>query len=157
MRGEAHVTDPPIGLPAPDNIHAARRPERLLQMFRQVDAMDGQEIESLAVEPLESQLELRLKISGIGAGRHLALKQTMVIATSRQGPAKLPLGTAVMTRGFDMMKTPVNGSLERCLQIDLRFSGDLPGGEVGPTLLEAHPPQGEQRNLQFCSAESARG
>ena len=68
VSGETHMANPTIGLPATNNVHAARRPKRLLQMLRQVDAMNGQEVEALTVESFEGQLELCLKISGIGAG-----------------------------------------------------------------------------------------
>ena len=148
VRGEAHVTDPPIGLPAPDNIHAARRPERLLQMFRQVDAMDGQEIDSW-VEPLEVQLEIRLKISGVGAGRHLALKQDEVIQTSREGQ-QIAARNCRNDARFRHDEAPVNGSLSVASRLTCDSAVISPAGGQSNSA-GSYPPRGEQRvSVLFC-------
>ena len=61
--------------------------------------------------------------------------------TSRQGPAKLPLGTAVMTRGFDMMKPPVNGSLEVASRLTCDSAVISPAGRSVQLCWKRIPPK----------------
>jgi len=119
MGGEAHMTDPPFGLPAPNDVHAATGPQGLLKVLRQIDAMDCQKIEAIALEPLKGQLELSLEGLRILSGRHLALQEPCCIAAPGQRPAQLPFGTAVMTGGFDVMKAALNSPLECGLKVAL--------------------------------------
>ena len=52
------MADSSLGLPATNNIHAATWSQGLIQMLRQVDAMDPQKIKATAVEPLEAEVQL---------------------------------------------------------------------------------------------------
>ena len=77
------MADSSFGLPTTNNIHAATRPQGLIQMLRQVDAMDPQQIKAAAVEPLEAQVQLSLESIGIFTGRNLALQDSTGILTAR--------------------------------------------------------------------------
>jgi hypothetical protein len=79
VSGEAHRADAPFRLPAPCHLQASARPQGLLEMLRQVDAMDGQQIESLHPQPLQAQPQLRLKGLAIRLRRHLALHDALRI------------------------------------------------------------------------------
>ena len=77
------MADSSLGLPTTNNIHAATGPQGLMQMLRQVDAMDPQKIKAAAVEPLEAQVQLSLESIWIFSGRNLALQDSTGILTAR--------------------------------------------------------------------------
>ena len=155
MGGEAHRTHAALRLPAPHHLQTAIGPQRLLEMLRQVEAMDGQQINPLHPKPLKAQAQFGLKGRGIGLGRHLGLQDAAGIGHLGQQPAQLALGAAVVPRGFHMPKSRVHRRLQGGAQVGLALSADLIGRQIIPALLKAHSPQGEHGHRQLRAAEAA--
>ncbi len=163
--GEAHVADAALGLPAPGHLQAASRPQGLLEVLRQVEAVDGEQIQPplpprhrvAEPQPLEAQLQLPLEGRRIGVGRHLALQDAAGIGQLGQQPAQLTLGAAVVAGGFDVVEARRQRLLEGGAQLGLLLGADLLGRQILPALLEAHPPQGENGHGQPGAAETPGG
>ena len=139
--GEPHMTDASIGLPSTDHVHAAPGTQGLLQMLGQVDAVNGQQIQTLAAEPLKTEGQLILEGIRVLPRWHLALQDPRRVRRCCDGPPQLPLGAAVVTGCLDVMKTKVRGALQRGLQVGLGIRRDLICRQVSPALLKTHPTQ----------------
>lgn len=66
--GEAHMADAAPLLPAAHHLQAAARAQALLQVFRQVEAMEGEQIKPLHPQPLEAERQFRLEGGRIRLG-----------------------------------------------------------------------------------------
>ena len=139
MGGEPHMTDASIDLPSTDHVHAAPGTQGLLQMLRQVDAVNGQQIQALTAEPLEAEGQLILKGIRVLPRWHLALQDPRRVRRCCDGPPQLPLRAAVVTGGLDVMKTQIRGALQCGLQVGLGIRRDFVCRQVTPALLKAHP------------------
>ena len=155
MGGEPHMTDASIDLPSTDHVHAAPGTQGLLQMLRQVDAVNGQQIQALTAEPLEAEGQLILKGIRVLPRWHLALQDPRRVRRCCDGPPQLPLRAAVVTGCLDVMKTKVRGALQRGLQVGLGIRRDLVCRQVSPALLKTHPTERQHRNGQLRATETA--
>ena len=113
MGGKPQMTDPSVSLPAADDLKTASGSDGLLEMGVQIDAVNRQQINPINAESREGKLQLRFEGRWIPLRWHLGLQDSGRIGTLRQSPTDLPLGRAVMTRGFHMMKAGRHPPLER--------------------------------------------
>ncbi len=127
MGGEAHRTHAALRLPAPHHLQTAPRPQRLLEMLRQVEAMDGEQINPLHPQPFKAQAQFGFKSCGILLGRHLGLQDAAGIGHLGQQPAQLALGAAVVPRGFHMPKSRVHRRFQGGAQVGLALGADVIG------------------------------
>ena len=102
--GEAHMADASIGLPATHHLHASAGTKGLLQMLRQVDAVNGQQVQTLTAKPLKAEGQLGLEGIRILPRRHLALQDPCRVWRCGKSPAQLALGAAVVTSGLNVMQ-----------------------------------------------------
>ena len=151
------MADAPLALPAPRHLHAAARAQGVEQMLRQVDAMDGQQIDPLHRKPLKAEAELGLKGGGILLGGHLGLEDAAGIGALAQQPAQLTFGAAVMAGSLNVVQPLGPGLIQGRGQIGLALCADLVAGKVCPALLKPHAPHGEHRHGQLGAAEATGG
>ena len=126
-------------------------------MSRLVDAMDGQQLQTIATQTIEGEGKQILELFGIVARWNLALQNAVRIWTVRQGPAELPFRTAVMTGGFHMVKPVMDGPLKRAQQVGLGLIADLFSRQITPALLKPHASEGEHGHRQLGSPETPCG
>ena len=91
MGGETNVANAASLLPPSNHIHATARAQSLINVARQVDAMDRQKIKPIATQPLKRELELLFEFGGVLPGWNLALQDALRIRNRWQSPAQLPL------------------------------------------------------------------
>ena len=98
------MADASIGLPATHHLHASAGTKGLLQMLWQVDAVNGQQVETLTTKPLEAEGQFGLESIRILPWWHLALQDPFGVWRCGNSPAQLALGAAVVTSGLNVMK-----------------------------------------------------
>src|SRR5207247_11275824 len=76
-------------------------------------------------------------------------------AQTTENLAWLHLGRAVAARGLDMVATQLERPANRGFQVFLVFARHLPGLDILPLELIAHPAAGKHRHLQFRAAKTS--
>jgi len=141
MGGEADMTDAVLQLPAPDHIKATARPDGPMQVLRQIDAVDCQQINALDTKPFKAELKLVLKGGWILPGWHFGLQDPHRVGSPGECPADLTLGTAVMPSRLEVVQTLARCGLDGGFQGLLRHGGDRVSREISPALLKTHAPE----------------
>ena len=158
MGRKAHMANAAFCLPTANHLQASARAEGLVEVLLEVDAVNRQQIQPPSprqAQALKTGLQFGLKHPRVGIGRHLGLHDPLRIAHLLQQRAQLALGGAVVTGGFDVVKTSCHRFLQGGPQVGLTLRRDRIGREITPALLKAHPAQRQHRHGQARAAKTA--
>ena len=130
----------------------------LVEMLRQVDAMDGQQIQAITAQPLKAELQFRFETQRDRAGEAPCSAANARGRVCAAGPNPADARNCRSAAPFQRDESPDHRSLQGRFDLGLG-GGDVisSGGEVSPALLKPHPTQRQQRNLKLRAAESAGG
>src|SRR5437762_7545249 len=120
-----------------------------------IEAVQGQKVDVLEAEITERPVKGLEKVFRPSFRRHLRLHDDPVAGQPRENIAQLHLGRAVAARGLDMVDTQLERPANRGFQVFLVFARHLPGLDILPLELIAHPAAGKHRHLQFRAAKTS--
>ena len=134
-------------LVSPHHLETAPGPQGGLEVLRQIDAVDAEQVEAGRTaraanpEPPQTALQLGLEGGGIMLGRHFGLKDPIGIRHLAQQPTQLPLRCAVVPCRLKVVKPSSHSGLKGGAQLILAGRGDLIGAQIAPALLKTHAPE----------------